>query len=133
MISEYSLRVRTYECDSYKHVNNANYLHYLEIARYQLLKDIGFDYPKLIESGYGMYIARIEIDYKKPAFVDEELVVKTYPVKKGAVSGVLAQEIWRGNDLLAGARVTWAFVDSKGMPAKIPPQWDVPGLSPAKG
>jgi acyl-CoA thioester hydrolase len=130
MTTECSLQVRTYECDSYKHVNNANYLNYLEYARYEFLRDVGFDYIKAIEAGYGVYIARIEIDYKKPAFTDDTLVIKTRPVKKGAVSGTLAQEIWRGDDLLIEAKVTWAFVDSKGVPVKIPPEWDVPGLRP---
>ena len=132
MISECSLQVRTYECDSYNHVNNANYLNYLEFARYEFLKDVGFDYIKAINSGYGVYIARIEIDYKKPAFVDDALVIRSRPIKKGAVSGVISQEIWRGEDLLIQAKVTWAFVDSKGMPAKIPPEWDLPGLYPEK-
>jgi len=130
MITECSLRVRTYECDSYSHVNNANYLNYLEYARYEFLKDVGFDYIKAIEAGYGVYIARIEIDYKKPAFTDDTLVIKSRPIKKGAVSGTIAQEIWRGDDLLIEAKVTWAFVDSKGVPVKIPPEWDVPGLCP---
>jgi len=132
MASECSLQVRTYECDSYNHVNNANYLNYLEYARYELLKDVGFDYPKAIQSGFGVYIARIEIDYKKPAFVDETLIIRTWPIKKGAVSGVLAQEIRRGEDLLIQAKVTWAFVNSKGIPVKIPEEWDVPGLYPEK-
>jgi len=131
MITECSLRVRTYECDGYNHVNNANYLNYLEYARYEFLKDVGFDYIKAVESGYGVYIARIEIDYKKPAFTDDTLVIKSRPVKKGAVSGTIAQEIWRGDDLLIEAKVTWAFVDSKGMPTKIPPEWDMPGLRPS--
>jgi acyl-CoA thioester hydrolase len=130
MISECKLTVRTYECDSYDHVNNANYLNYLEFARYEFLKDVGFDYPAMIKAGYGIYIARIEIDYKKPAVVDDELLIKSRPIKKGAVSGIIAQEIRRGDDLLVEAKVTWAFVDSKGMPAKIPPEWDMPGLRP---
>ena len=132
MVSKCSLRVRTYECDSYNHVNNANYLNYLEYARYELLKDVGFDYQEAIRSGYGVYIARIEIDYKKPAFVDDNLTIKSRPIKKGAVSGVIAQEIWREDVLLVKAKVTWAFVDSRGMPSKIPAEWDVPGLYPAK-
>nr|AGS54424.1 thioesterase family protein [uncultured bacterium contig00218] len=82
MTSECTLQVRTYECDSYKHVNNANYLNYLEYARYEYLKDIGFDYEKAIKAGYGVYIARIEIDYKMPAFTDDTLVIKSKPVKK---------------------------------------------------
>jgi acyl-CoA thioester hydrolase len=112
-------------------VNNANYLNYLEFARYEFLKDVGFDYPAAIKAGYGVYVARVEIDYKKPALPDEELFIKSWPVKKGAVSGIIAQEIRRGEDLLVTARVTWAFVDSRGQPAKIPKQWDVPGLKPA--
>jgi len=130
MITECSLSVRSYECDSYGHVNNANYLNYLEYARYEFLKDIGFDYPAVIGAGYGMYIARIEIDYKKPALTDNLLTIKSRPVKKGAVSGVIAQEIWRGEDLIVQAKVTWAFVDSKGQPAKIPPEWNLPGFTP---
>ena len=128
MISECKLTVRTYECDSYGHVNNANYLNYLEFARYEFLRDVGFDYPAMIKAGYGIYIARIEIDYKKPAVVDDELLIKSRPIKKGAVSGVIAQEIWRGGDLLIDAKVTWAFVDSKGTPTRVPPEWDRPEL-----
>ena len=130
MICKCILRVRTYECDGYGHVNNANYLNYLELARYEFLRDVGFDYPAMIEAGYGVYVARIEIDYKKPARTDDDLLIKSWPTKKGAVSGILAQQIWRGEDLLVDAKVTWAFVDSKGMPTKIPPEWDMPGLKP---
>jgi acyl-CoA thioester hydrolase len=132
MICKCSLKVRSYECDSYGHVNNANYLHYLEFARYELLKDVGFDYPAMIKAGYGVYVARIEINYKIPALTDDELVIKSWSVKKGAVSGVIAQEIWRGDELLVDAKVTWAFVDSKGMPTKLPPEWDLPGLKPER-
>jgi acyl-CoA thioester hydrolase len=130
MTSECILQVKTYECDGYSHVNNANYLNYLEYARYEFLKDIGFDYQKAVHSGYGIYIARIEIEYKKPAFVDDRLVVKSQPIKKGAVSGVIEQQIWRSEDLIVSAKVTWAFVDSKGQPVKIPEEWDLPGLRP---
>jgi acyl-CoA thioester hydrolase len=45
---------------------------------------------------------------------------------------VIAQEIWRGTELLVEAKVTWAFVNSKGVPVKIPPEFDRPGLKPEK-
>ncbi|MDR2073466.1 MAG: acyl-CoA thioesterase [Spirochaetaceae bacterium] len=124
------MTVRTYECDSYGHVNNANYLNYLEYARYEFLRDIGFDYPAVIRTGYGVYVARVEIDYKKSAVVDDTLCIRSWPIKKGAVSGVIAQEIKRGTDLIAAAKVTWAFVDSSGQPARIPAEWNLPGLDP---
>ena len=125
-----SLKVRTYECDSYNHVNNANYLNYLEFARYEFLKDIGFNYNNAINAGYGTYISKIEIEYKRPAVVDDELVIKTIPIKKGAASGTLSQKIWRGEELIIDAKVTCVFVDSKGTPAKIPPEFNLPGLAP---
>jgi acyl-CoA thioester hydrolase len=130
MIAECTITVRTYECDHYNHVNNANYLNYLEYARYEFLKSIGFDYPGMLKEGYGVYVARVEIDYKKPALADETLLIRSWPVKKGAVSGVFAQRISRGEDLIAEAKVTWAFVDSRGVPVKVPAHWDLPELYP---
>ncbi|MDR1399233.1 MAG: acyl-CoA thioesterase [Treponema sp.] len=130
MITECTLVVRTYECDHYGHVNNANYLNYLEFARYEYLRSIGFDYPTLLKAGYGLYVARVEIDYKKSAVTDDALCIRTWPLNKGAVSGLLAQEIRRGNDIIAVAKVTWACVDSTGKPSRLPLQWDVPGLKP---
>jgi len=130
METQCKLRVRTYECDSYGHVNNANYLNYLEYARYEYLRDIGFDFQKSMRDGYGLYIARIEIDYKMPALPDDTLLIKTKPVKMGAVSGTLAQQIWRENDLLIEAKVSWAFVDSSGKPTRLPPEYNLPGLKP---
>lgn len=132
MIHTCTLRVRTYECDPYGHVNNAVYLHYLEYARYEYLRSVGFDYPGAIASGYGLYVAKVEIEYKKPALPDDELAIQSWPLKKGAVSGVMGQHILRGEELLASAKVTWAFVDTRGLPTKIPPQWDRPGLYPEK-
>jgi len=131
MISECTLQVRSYECDVYGHVNNANYLNYLEYARYEMLKDIGFDFLKSVDAGYGLFIARIEIDYKRPAITDDYLTIKSWPIKKGAVKGTIAQEIRRGEDLIVEAKVTWAFVDAKtGLPVRIPREWDLPGLQP---
>lgn len=130
MICECTLTVRTYECDAYGHVNNAVYLHYLEYARYEFLRTIGFDYPAAIQAGYGVYVARVEIDYKKSARTDDTLVIRSWPLKKGAVSGIIAQKILRDADIIAEAQVTWAFVDSSGIPTKLPAAWDVPGLKP---
>ena len=125
-----SLHVRSYECDAYGHVNNAVYLNYLEYARGEYLKAIGFPYQKAMEAGFGLYVARIAIDYKIPAFPEEELLITTKAIKKGAVSGVLSQTIRRSAEVIAFAEVTWAFVNGKGVPTRIPKEWDIPGLKP---
>ncbi len=127
---ECRFRVRTYELDANGHVNNAVYLNYLEYARGEYLKGVKFDYGAAVEAGYGLYVTRISIDYKSPAFLDDELVITTRVIKKGAVSGTLGQVVRRGDVVLAVAEVGWAFVDSSGRPTRIPPQWNVPGLAP---
>ena len=53
------LRVRTYECDMNGHVNNANYLHYLEYARHEYLMGFGFDFMGSLEGGYGLLVSRV--------------------------------------------------------------------------
>ena len=132
MICECNLTVRSYECDSYGHVNNANYLNYLEYGRYEFLKTIGFDYPAMFQAGYGIYVARIEIDYKMAAVTDDNLLIRSWPIKKGAVSGIIAQQIIRGKDIIIEAKVTWAFVNKTGQPVKVPPVFNLPGLNPEK-
>jgi acyl-CoA thioester hydrolase len=111
-------------------VNNANYLNYLEAARYKFLVDIGFDYKAFVAGGHGIFVAKVVIEYKRPAVFDDELLVETTPTKKGAVSGILSQRITCNGVLVADALVTWACVDSKGVPAKLPPAFNLPGLAP---
>lgn len=59
-----------------------------------------------------------------------EILIQSWPVKRGAVSGVIAQKITRGDDTIVEAKVTWAFVDERGVPSKLPPQFDTPLLAP---
>jgi acyl-CoA thioester hydrolase len=125
------ISVRSYECDQYGHVNNANYLNYLEYARCEFLKDIGFPYFEAVQKGYGIYVAKIEIEYKSPAFPDDKLCIETESSKLGAVSGTLSQAIMRDTQTIALARVSWAFVDAKGSPTRIPAEYNVAGLRPS--
>ena len=94
------------------------------------MKAAGIDYPQLMKVGYGIFAARIEIDYKRPAVIDDELLIITKPIKRGAVSGVVSQDVYRGTELVVAAKVTWAFVDSRGVPVKVPKEFDSPGLRP---
>lgn len=75
------LKVRTYECDSYNHVNNAVYLNYLEYGRMDFLKQIGFDYKGIIQRGFYIYVSHVDIYYKASAFFDDDLIVESTSVK----------------------------------------------------
>jgi acyl-CoA thioester hydrolase len=114
------LRVRFIECDMYGHVNNAKYLSYLEHARVELLRDLNIPIEKLSESGYYLYIAKICIEYKKPAKMNDNLTVRTRLISKKRTSGVFNQTILNGEDLIADAEVKWVCSDKNGKPVKLP-------------
>jgi len=129
MIHTTHLRVRSYECDSYGHVNNANYLHYLEVARGEFLDAVGLDYAALTSRGYGLYVARICIEYKSPAFSGDELDIASESVASRRVSGTMRQVVRRGGQVLAEAEVGWAFVNREGRPTRMPPEFDLSRLT----
>ena len=122
------LHVRSYECDAYNHVNNANYLHYLEYARMEFLKDSGFKYKEFAAQGYMLIVVRIDISYKLPALFADELTIETQSVKFRKVSGVFSQRILRGEALIAEAEVTWCILNAKGKPSPIPKEFEIAAL-----
>ena len=124
------LAVRSYECDSYNHVNNAVYQNYLEYARVDYLNKVGFPYQEAVSKGYLMFVTHIDIYYKSSAHLDEKLFIETESVKLGAVRGTMHQIIRKEDDTVCvEADVTWACVKD-GVPVRIPPEYMVPGLKP---
>jgi YbgC/YbaW family acyl-CoA thioester hydrolase len=113
-------RVRTYECDSYLHVNNAVYLNYLEMARQEYLIAGGLNYEEMRRTGYGLIITEINIKYKKAAESGDWLRLETSAKAIRATSGILIQEIYRGEELITQAEVTFAHISPQGRPAKLP-------------
>ncbi len=130
MAYETPITVRSYECDSYNHVNNAVYLNYLEHARMDFLHKIGFEYKKVIAAGWIMPVTHIDIHYKSSAVLDDELLVETCSKKMGAVSGTFHQTIKKTDGTVcAEADVTWASVKD-GKLCAIPKEYLVQGLYP---
>jgi acyl-CoA thioester hydrolase len=124
--------VRTYECDSYGHVNNAVYLNYLEYARREFLSAIGFDYQGLLAAGYYIYITHIDIRYTASAVLDDRLFIEVEPIKLRKLSGVFRQRVLKEDGAVcADAEVTWACVTKDSRPHPLPREFLVPGLEPA--
>ena len=121
-IFEAHLKVRTYECDSHGHVNNAVYLNYLEHGRMEALNQKGFSLEGLRKKGFLIVVRRLEIDYRAPAQEGDQLVIRTYLKDHSKMKGIFAQEIVKqsGQTPIAAADVTWAFLDLKGKPRPIP-------------
>ena len=116
------LTIRSYECDSYGHVNNATYLNYLEYARMMALQENNLTLDKMKKNGYLVVIRRIEIDYKRPLYMNEKVLIKTSLNHAGKTSGTFHQQILdeKKKQLSAEAWVTWVFTNLEGRPIPIP-------------
>ena len=132
MIYSSKLTVRSYECDSYGHVNNAVYLNYLEYGRMEYLHQIGFDYKGIVAAGYYLYVTHVDVYYKASAYLDDELTIDVSAKKLGAVSGTIHQIIKKADGTVCTeADVTWCCVSKDGKPSKIPAEFMVEGLKPS--
>jgi acyl-CoA thioester hydrolase len=111
------LAVRDYECDIQGVVNNANYQHYLEHARHELLIWKGINFEKLHEEGVDLVVTRVEIDYKYPLRSRDKFVIRTSLLREGNIRLVFVQDIFRIPDekLIIKARVT-GVATRKGRP-----------------
>jgi acyl-CoA thioester hydrolase len=106
------------------------YLNYLEFARLEFMKAAGISYGGLRGAGYGLVVVRIVIDYRTPVRADDALRVVTAPLLKQKVRVVFRQTVFRAEEIVADAEVTWACVNREGRPVRLPPQLDVPELEP---
>jgi acyl-CoA thioester hydrolase len=120
----FALRVYIEDTDLGGVVYHANYLRFLERARSDLLRSLGIDQRAAIENGQGVYaVSEMRIKYCKPARLDDDLVILTHVRDIRGACCVLCQKIMRGQDLLADATVTAAFLNSQGRPTRQPPDW----------
>jgi YbgC/YbaW family acyl-CoA thioester hydrolase len=121
-VSETEIGVRSYELDSFGHVNHARFLNYFEHGRFQALRDWGFPYEELVGRGWGVYVVRIEVDYLKEARLGQRLRIRTWTLGFRRTSMVLAQDIHGGDDgaEVARALVTAVFVGEDRRPMRVP-------------
>jgi acyl-CoA thioester hydrolase len=124
------LTVRSYECDSYGHVNHAVYVNYLEHARMQFLQAAGYDYNGLVAEGFFTVISRVDISYRRPAYAGEALAIETDLAATQRISGRFHQTIRRGEDVVVAADVYWCVVNRAGRPARPPERFDLRRLMP---
>ena len=99
----------------------ANYLKYLERARTEALSTIGLSNIQ-IKNKYGAFIIvkSCNIDYKKPANLEDELSIRSFIKSVSKTSFLMKQIITRGEDLIADAEVQLVFINNLGKPIKIP-------------
>lgn len=119
-----SLIVRVYyeDTDAGGVVYYANYLKYLERARTELLRELGFEQRQLAaETGLAFAVRSLTADYLKPAKLDDLLEVVTTVQALGRAQVTFAQTIRRSEEILLTATVRVACLDlAKGKAAAMP-------------
>jgi acyl-CoA thioester hydrolase len=106
-------------------VYHANYLKYLERARSEWLRARGVDQRELAAGGGTLFsVGAVEVQFRRPARLDDLLVVGCEVARAGGASLTFEQRIWRegsAGELLTRARVRVACLDTQSLkPRPLP-------------
>lgn len=105
-------------------VYHANYLRYMERARSDMLSVAGIDQRAAFDAGEGYYVvADLAIRYRRPARLDDALVVVTTIKGFTAASATIHQRVMLDREVLTDATVLAAFVAPGGRPRRQPRAW----------
>ena len=109
------IRVIYGDTDQMGVVYYGNYLRFFEAARSDFLREKGARWRD-VESMHGIYLPVIEakVNYKRPAFYDDLLLVQTVLAELGRASLRFEYKVLRGDDLLATGHTVHACVDKQG-------------------
>ncbi len=116
-------RVRYYECDAYGHVNNVNYLRYMQEAAFDASAAAGYDFARYRAMGRNWLTRRTDIEYLRPLRYGDSVEVKTWVMDFHRVLSRRAYEMRSvaSGELVARAVTDWVFVDAAtGRPIRVP-------------
>lgn len=127
-VNEFRFPVQVYyeDTDAGGVVYYANYLRFMERARAEWLRVLGFEQDALMfDPGLVFAVTRVELDYVSPARFNDRLTVVARLLQVGRASLTFEQEVWResGVKLLVKGKVRVACVDLKRFrPTALPKQ-----------
>jgi acyl-CoA thioester hydrolase len=116
-------RVRYYECDAYGHLNNANYLRFMQETAFDASAAAGYGYARYTGMGRSWLVRATDIEYLRPVRFNEVVEVKTWIEGYQRASSRRAYELRleASGELVARAQTDWVFIDTTtGRPTHIP-------------
>ena len=96
-IYQFEMKTRDYECDVQGVVNNANYQHYLEVARHEFIQSIGESFEGWHRRGIDVMVSKVIINYKASLHGGEEFL-SCLNMKRQGVRYIFNQDIYRKSD-----------------------------------
>ena len=117
----YNLKVYYEDTDSGGVVYYANYLKFLERARTEALFSIGFS-NKIIQNEFNslIIVKSCNIEYKKSAYLEDELTIRSFVKSITKTSFFMNQIISKADDIIVEAQIHLVFINKDGKPIKIP-------------
>ncbi len=98
----------------------ANYLKFTERARTDMLRGLGINQQAMmVEEGANFVVRACEIEYLKPAKMEDELEIVTSVTDLRGASLRMAQNIYRDGGLLVETKVRIACLDREGRPQRL--------------
>src|SRR5579883_2481434 len=121
----YAVRVYYEDTDAGGVVYHATYLRLAERARTEALRDLGIPHSELLQSFTLMFVVRrVEVDYLRPARLDDRLAIITEPLEVGGASVLLRQDVQGPEGSCAVLTVRLACVaPGEARPRRLPPRW----------
>ena len=117
----YNVKVYYEDTDAGGVVYYANYLKYLERARTEALASIGLSNLQIKDKfGTLIIVKSCNIEYKKPAHLEDELNIRSFIKSTTKTSFLMNQFITKGESNIVEAKVHLVFVNEKGKPVKVP-------------
>jgi len=112
-IYEHKLVVAPTEIDRLGHASNLAYLAWMQAAALAHSAEQGWPPERYEQLGAGWVVRSHEIKYLQSAYVDQDIVVRTWVSGMKRVGSTRSYKIVRAGDggLLARAQTQWAFVD----------------------
>ena len=123
MAKKFKFKVKVYyeDTDSGGVVYYANYLKFLERARSEALYSLDLSNLGLLENyGILLIVKSCNIEYKKPAKLEDKLEIISEVLNFTKTSFIMKQDIIRNDELISVAEIHLVSVDKKGKPEKIP-------------
>ena len=115
-------RIRYADTDQMGVVYYGNYARLYEIGRSEMLRDLGYSYKELEETGVFMPVASVNAKFRMPLYYDELITIETSIKKMPQARMVFFHSIYNsGNELVHTAEVTLVFLSKEtNRPVRVP-------------
>jgi len=123
MALSFSWPIRVYieDTDAGGIVYYVNYLKFMERARTEALRSLGFGKQFIFEQDEMFVVHSMQVDYRAPARLDDELAVSANVIRRARTYLLFRQTVMRQDELLCAAEIKVACVGRKNMkPTAIP-------------